>query len=230
MKLRGVFLATVGVLLGIFVLQLAVRVYQEPRSRTFAMWKNRPENMGQAKGLANQIVTGRVTNIERADDLVAEAPGEPNNQVRIPVEVVTIAIERTHKGPPGQSVQVFHTGLSVTTPAKGRPEPPASEAPPKPPEGVERPAQVPTPTEEESRTVLLPEDPSYQIGERYVLLLMDGPALKVHGTSVRTKTVISPEGRYRIGADNKVEPVTKRGFAGQMRGKALEALHAELGR
>lgn len=226
MKLRNIFVVTVAVLLGALLVQLGVRIYEKPESRTLAMWKNRPDNMGQAKGLANQIVSGRVTKVEQAEDLVVTAPGEPNNEIHIPVEVVTIAIDKTHKGPPGQTVQVFHTGLSVGVPVKGRPEPPASERPSRPADGVDRPAQIPEPTEEESRTVLLPEDPAYQVGEQYVLLLMDGPAVKVKGTSVTTKTPISPEGRYRISADNKVEPVTRRGFAGQLRGRPLGELEA----
>lgn len=224
MKLRNVFVITIALLLGVLLIQVAVRIHEKPEGRTLAMWKNSPGNMGVAKGLANQIVTGRVTNIERAEDLVVTAPGEPNNEIRIPVEVVTIAIDKTHKGPRAQTVQVFHTGLSVGVPVKGRPEPPDSERPPRPAEGVDRPAQVPEPTEEESRTVLLPEDPAYQVGEQYVLLLMDGPAVKVRGASVRTKTPISPEGRYRISADNKVEPVTRRGFASQLRGRPLTEL------
>lgn len=242
MKMHSVFTITVGILLGALVLQLAVRIHQKPEAQTFAMWKERPENMAQAKRLANQIVTGRVTKIEQADDLVVKAPGEPNDEIRIPVEVVTIAIEKTHKGgplrarlpgrpqprPAQQTVQVFHTGLSVGIPIEGRAEPPAAERPPRPPGGVPRPAQIRKPTGEEARTVILHDDPAYKVGERYVLLLTDGPTVKLRGASRTTKRVVAPEGRYRITAQNLVEPVTRRGFAGRLRGKAARELEAEL--
>ncbi len=230
MRLRSAFRVSVGLLLGGLLLQLAVRIYSGPGVRTFAMWKNNPANLVEAKRLANQIVTGRVTKIERAEDIVVPAPGEPGNQVRIPVEVVTFSIDRSHKGAPGPTVEVFHTGLSVGVSAYNRPEPPAAERPPEPAGGVPRPAEIPARTEHESRTVLLAEDPQYRVGESYVLLLMDGPTLKVRGASVRTKALVSPAGRHLVGADNKIEPVSSRGFAGQLRGRALQEFESELKR
>ncbi len=245
MKAPKAFVITVAVLLGVLLIQLAVSFSHEQEPHTIAIWKNRPNNMAQAKRLANQIVTGRVTKIERADDLVVKAPGEPNDEVRIPVEVITITIEKSHKGgplrlhlprlpgqprprPAQQTVQVFHTGLSVGVPVKDRREPPVSERPPRPAGGVDKPAQIPKPTEEEARTVMLHDDPAYKVGERYVLLLMDGPAVKVRGTLIATKAPVSPEGRYRITADDQIEPVTQRGFAGQLKGKSVRELEAEL--
>ncbi len=246
MKAPKAFVIAVAVLLGVLLIQLAVSFFPEQEPHTIAIWKNRPNSMAQAKRLANQIVTGRVAKIERADDLVVKAPGEPNDEVRIPVEVITITIEKSHKGGPlrlrllprlpGQprprpaqrTVQIFHTGLSVGIPIEGRAEPPTAERPPRPPGGVPRPAQIRKPTGEEARTIILHDDPAYKVGERYVLLLMDGPAVKVRGTLIATKAPVSPEGRYRITADDQIEPVTQRGFAGQLKGKSVRELEAEL--
>lgn len=230
MRLSKAFRVTVGILLGGLLLQLAVRISSGPGVRTFAVWKNNPANLTEAKKLANQIVTGQVTKIERAEDIVVPAPGEPGNEVRIPVEAVTFSIDASHKGARGQTLEVFHTGVSVGVPAYNRPEPPATERPPEPAGGVPRPAEIPARTEHESRTVLLAEDPEYRVGEKYVLLLMDGPTLKVRGAPVKTKALVSPAGRHRVGADGKIEPVSPRGFVGQLKGRALQEFEAELKR
>ena len=50
----------------------------------------------------------------------------------------------------------------------------------------------------------------------------------VDGDPVRTKIPVNPSGRYLVKANNRIEPVTKRGFAGQRAGKRLQDLEAEL--
>lgn len=227
MKRRKVFLTMVGLLTGTLLLQVALIILEEPQPRYIATWKNTPKNMAEAKSLADQIVLGRVTRVRRADDLVVEARGEPEGQDRIPIEVVTIRLEKYYKGGRPETIEVFHTGLSVGVPPSERRPPPGP--PPARPEGaIERPAVPPVPGKLESRTILLEDDPPYQRGERYLLLLMDGPEVRVDGGSVRTKAAISPEGRYRVTADNRIEPVTKRGFAGTRAGKRLQEIEAEL--
>ena len=227
MKLRKVFLTTVGLLAGALLLQVASIIHEKPQPRYFATWKNTPKNMAEAKSLADQIVLGRVTRVRRADDLVIGAPGEPEGQDRIPIEVVTIKLEKSYKGAKPETIELFHTGLSVGVPPSERRRPPGP--PPERPEGaIERPAAERVPGKLESRTIFLEDDDEYEQGGRYFLLTVDGPEVRVDGVPVRTKALISPEGRYRVKADNRIEPATKRGFAGTRAGKRLQELEAEL--
>lgn len=81
--------------------------------------------------------------------------------------------------------------------------------------------QLPRPTEAQTRTILLEDDPPYKVGERQLLLLTDGPTVTGAGASVKTQRPISPEGRYRIKPDNKIEPVAIKGFAAQLKNKPV---------
>jgi hypothetical protein len=220
MKLDKVLPMIVGVLATALVAQVAERYLDKPGPMYLASWKETPKNMTEATRLARTIVTGVVTEVERANDLVVEAPGEPNNEDRIPIEVVTIKVEKAHKGEKPEIVQVFRTGSTKDPGLKDRPAPPG-RPPPKPPGGVDRPAPLPRPTEAQTRTILLEDDPPYKVGERQLLLLTDGPTVTVAGASVKTQRPISPEGRYRIKPDNKIEPVAIKGFAAQLKNKPV---------
>ena len=206
MKLdKGVkfFSISIVVLGATFAVQLGLHIKQRPQQRSFASWKDRPDTIMQAKELADQIVLAKVSKVQRADDLVVKAPGEPGDEDRIAIEVVTITVEKMYKGQKQGLIRMFHTGLSAGPHVKAR--------------------QVP-PEQQPQSVVLLEDDPPYQVGERYVLLLRDGPNVTVERQSVKTKAVISPEGRYRITERNEIEPVTERGFAGELKGKKLEEL------
>lgn len=234
MRTRRLLIIAVTVLVLVLVIQLTVKLSITPKVSTYAIWAQRPANILEAKGLSNLIVTARVTNIERGDDLVATPPQEPQ-PIRIPVEVVTLEIEEYHKGAPRgnyqayKEIKLFHTGSSYATPVEGRTDPPSSEQPPRPSGGVDRPAtSPPSPSIEETRTIIIHEDPPYKKGERYVLLLTDGPTVTVNGSKIATKSVISPEGRYLITSRKKIEPATMRGFAGLYKGKELKGLEKEL--
>ena len=227
MRMGKKFVLTIAMLAGVLLLQAWSLVHEKPGPRYVASWKNIPKNIDEAKNLASQIVLGRVTRVRRAEDLVVEAPGEPKGEDRIPIEAVTIRLEKSYKGARPQTIEVFHTGLSVGIPVSEL-RPPRGPAPPKPEDGVDRPARLPIPSKEASRTILLEEDPPYERNQRYLLLLTDGPEVIVGGTRVKTKAVISPEGRYRITENDRVEPVTRRGFAGARAGRLLRELEAEV--
>lgn len=226
MRLNRILALSATALATVLVAQMVLWPPKRSDTQRFAMWRNSPNSIAEAKHLSNQIVKGRVAAVRRADDLVTSAPGEPNDQDRIPVEVVTIQVEKTFKGGQAQTIEVFHTGIGEC-PAD-RPEPPGP--PPAQPAGGGTPksARPARPSEEACRTEMLAEDPPYHEGDRVVLLLTDGPDLNVAGTTVKTKSVISPEGRYHVASGDKLTPVTRRKFAGRLRGRALRELETEL--
>jgi hypothetical protein len=55
------------------------------------------------------------------------------------------------------------------------------------------------------------------MGQRYQLLLTDGPTVTVRGASVKTLALVSPEGRFHIRPDNRIEPVSVKAFAQQLK-------------
>lgn len=228
MKAEKLLTRTVLILTGVLVAQFGLRyILNKPGPTHVASWAMGPQSMTEAKELAEEIVFGRVTRVRRGEDLVIEVPGEPANEDRIPVEVVTIQVERRYKGGKGRpaTIELFHTGLSKGTPPSER----GDQPPGPPPEGATRPRQPPEKTATESRTIILADDPPYGQGERYVLLMVAGPTVNVEGRPVRTQRVISPEGRYLIRRDNRVEPASRRAaFAQEQRGRSLEALEALL--
>jgi hypothetical protein len=228
MKLHKVLPMIVAALATVFVVQVAVRYHDKPEPVYFASWKDDPKDIADAKRLARKIVTGVVTKVERGQDLVIKAAGEPNGEDRIPIEVVTLKVEKAHKGGNPEYLQVFRTGGTKDPKLVDRPAPPMDKAPPKPKGAVERPAKLPKPTEAEARTVLLEDDPPYKMGERKLLFLTDGPAVMVAGKSVKTQRLIAPQGRFNVKADNKLEPIVAKGFAAPLRGKALPELEGLL--
>lgn len=129
MKLDKVLPMIVGVLATALVAQVAERYLDKPGPIYLASWKETPKDMTEAKRLARTIVTGVVTKVERANDLVVKAPGEPNNEDRIPIEVVTIKVEKAHKGERPEIVQVFRTGSTKDPGLKDRPAPPGPPPP-----------------------------------------------------------------------------------------------------
>ncbi len=182
-----------------------------------------PQTLAEADKLADQVVVGQVASLRRGADLVTQAPGEPGGVDRIPTEIVTLKIDKTMKGAAAQSVEVFRTGLSVD-PLYDRP------APKTPPDSAERPkdavgdpSKLPRPTREQANRYSVHDDPPYQVGQRYLLMLTKGPEI-----AKGAKRVVSPEGRFFVGADNKLIPASQRAFAMQMRGKALTDVEGEL--
>lgn len=217
MKLNNVLRMAVAVLASALLIQLSTGILQKPRVRHFASWKNSPNSMQEAKQLAKHIVTGVVTRVEAGNPLVVKAPGEPGGVDSIPIEVATIKVEKTQKGAAMQEVRVFRTGSTKHPGLENRPAPPMDKAPPKPPGGIDRPAQLPRLSADQVATILLEDDPPYRMGQRYQLLLTDGPTVTVRGASVKTLTPVSPEGRFHVRPDNRIEPVSVKAFAQQLK-------------
>jgi hypothetical protein len=124
----------------------------------------------------------------------------------------------------------MHTGITdLATPAT---EPdPNTAPPPKPPDGNERPrGPVDRSRDDEARTFVLDDDPPYRNGERYVLFLRKGPRLTAQGATIDTDTIVAPEGRFLVKQNDRLEPASKRGFAGQLRDRPLAELEDRIPR
>jgi hypothetical protein len=202
---------------------LAVTLQTQPRPTYFASWQFNPASLEEASKMADQEVVGQVVRVRRAADLTTQAPGEPGGVDRIPVEVITLRLEKAYKGGQAETVEVFHTGSTSSRGQRQAPTPPA---------GTLRPAGMRgEPSDDETRTTWLEGDPPYQQGERYLLLLAGGPTLDVDGQKVATKRPVSPEGRYRVGGGGELEPMSNRAeFATRLRGRRLQEVESSLGR
>ena len=190
--------------------------FNKPEPVLMAAWAFEPRNLAEAKGLAKEVVEAQVTKVERADDLVIPAPGEPGNVERIAIEVVSMRVKGAMKGKPGQEVRLFRTaGIPVTK--KGMPN--MKGAPPKP-KGASKPPSRPTPFIE--NTINVHDDQDYKVGENYVMFLRDGPQVKVKGQRVSTKALLNPSTRFRIGKDSKVSPTKPEGLGRYYKGRSLQ--------
>lgn len=192
-----------------------------------ADWAESPESLQEAAESAEQIVIGQVTRVRPGEDIVFRAEELPGGEDKIPTEIATLRIEKSLKagrGGPPQTIEVFRTGGTIGTPPSRR----GNRPPEDPPKGVERPARPSPPGD---RTVKLNGDPPYERGERYVLMLRPGPAMRADGRPVRTQRPISPEGRYRVTRGGQIEPVSERAeFARELRGRSLDAFERQIER
>ena len=223
MKTKQLVLA-IWLLLGGIVVQIALSFRPAP-PRMMASWVNNPKSLQEAKDSSDEIVTGRVAKVRRGDDIVTEIAGVPGGRDAIPVEVVTIRIEKQHKGGgKKETIEVFHTGLSKGTHPSDR-----GEKPPEPPPDAKKPDKEVDKSRAEARPILLMGDPDYETGGRYVLFLRPGPKVTVEGAPVETKRVLSPEGRYKVKQDGKLDPASHRAeWAQKQRDKDLREFEAEL--
>ena len=201
-----------------FVVQLGISWVDKPEITVVAAWKDNPKTLARAKGLASRVVEGTVLRVERANDLVVTAPGEPGGVDRIAMEVVTLKVDGTLKGTSVKEIKIARTvGLSVA----GRKHPPANKAPKKPRGGKNRPAKLPTGDAHSMQTVNIHDDPPYKKGEKYLLFSRKGPNLRVKGKTVQTSTVVNPTARFKIDKANKIQP-TKAGFGSKFKNKSLK--------
>jgi hypothetical protein len=225
MKTNKLVLA-IWILLGGIAAQIAWGLIRPVRPVLMASWANNPKSLQEAKDSSDEIVTGRVAKVRRADDIVAQVQGMPGGRDAIPVEVVTIRIEKQHKGGgKKETVEVFHTGLSKGDHPSDRGDKPPGPPPPdakKPPKDVDK-------SRSEARPILLMDDPDYETGEQYVLFLRPGPKVTAEGAPVETKRVLSPEGRYKVKQDGKLEPASKRAeWAQKQKDKDVREFETEL--
>jgi hypothetical protein len=206
MKTKQLVLA-IWLLLGGIVAQIAFSLIRPAPLPMMASWVNNPKSLQEAKDSSDEIVTGRVTRVRRGDDIVTEIPGMPGGRDAIPVEVVTIKVDKQLKGGgKKETIEVFHTGLS-----KGNHPSDRGDKPPEPPPpDAKKPAREVDKSRSEARPILLMDDPDYQAGEQYVLFLRPGPKVTAEGAAVETKRVLSPEGRYKVKQDGKLEPASRR--------------------
>jgi hypothetical protein len=225
MKIDKLLQKGLWLLAGALLAQVALGMLWPVEPRYVASWANNPRSLAEAKDSSDEIVTGRVMRVRRTDDLVLAVPGEPGNVDSIPVEVVTVKVETRHKGGKGkpQTIELFHTGLSKKTPPSER----GGQPPGPPPAGARKPARQLDESPLASRTIILSDDPPYESGERYVLFLRPGPMVTAGGARVATQRVLSPEWRYRVKGDGRIDPISKRAaFAQQQRGRRLREFEA----
>lgn len=196
--------------------------FNKPEPVLMAAWAFEPRTLAEAKGLSKEVVEAMVTKVERADDLVIPAPGEPGNVERIAIEVVSMKVKGAMKGQPSNEIQVFRTaGMPVTR----HDMPNMKEAPPKP-RGASNPPLRPTPFVAD--TVNLHDDQEYKVGENYVMFLRDGPQVRVKGRKVATKSLLNPSTRFKIERDNRIMPVIPDGLGQPFKGKPLQNFKTDI--
>jgi hypothetical protein len=153
--------------------QAAFYVSEMPTTNLHASWQYKPRSMAEASAKAESIVEAEVVAVERGADIVTRAPGEPGDEDRIPTQLITMRVLKTHKGlqKPGETIQLFQTG-GLQTPETLPGEPPKDQV------------------RIQAKKVILEGDPLYQVGEQHLLMLDQGPRGLL-------KT-IAPQGRFKI--------------------------------
>ena len=203
--------------------QIGMRYMAKPDVQLMAVWKDVPKSPEEAADLADEVIVGQVVRVRKADDLVTKTGEEED---RIPVELVTIRVEKAYKGRPDR-IELFHVG-GEPSPASLK-EPPMSEAPPKPERGAIEKSRRPA-TRGPVRKVLLKDDPEYKQGERYLLFVRKGPKVTEGGRATGTMAIVSPTTRFRLSAGNKLETVTDIGFAPRVKGRDLKEIEPRIRR
>jgi hypothetical protein len=174
---------------------------ETPVVTTEASWNFHPKDLAEAQAKAKTIVQGQVLSVTSGADIVTKAPGEPNNEDRIPTQHIQLKVSKVSKGSAkvGQVVDVFQTG-GLTVPTTQ-------------PDGKQG-ARI------QSHIVLLSGDPLYKVGEQYLLMLEDGPQ-GMHRT-------ISPEGRFRVESNGTVTPVVDNEVTTSVKGKSIGELERQV--
>src|SRR5262249_52052331 len=132
------------------------RYLDVPEVETHASWAFAPKDLNEARDHSQAIVEGEVVSVAAGADIVTPAQGEPNDEDCIPTQPIQIKVGNVHKGnvKAGQVVDLFQTGgLTVPTGT---------------PDGKQG-ARLQT------HLVALSGDPLYKVGEKYLLMLEDGP-------------------------------------------------------
>jgi len=135
-------------------------------------WRYHPQTFQEGRDRAELIVLANVTAVNRGPDFVGVHPEEPGGETRSPTQRITLKVVKVYRGNavPGQTLTLTQDG-GTTDRGPG------------------------------SQVARFAEDnPRYQQGERYVLLLQPSATAGLH-------RIIAPEGRYRIGSGDIVIPV-----------------------
>ncbi len=216
-KVNRFLFGTIAILFAAFAGQVSYEyMFNKPDPVLLASWAFEPRSLAEAKGLAKDVVEAQVTKVERADDLVIPAPGEPGGVERIAIEVVNMKVKGSMKGKSGKEIQVFRT---AGIPVSKRKMPSMKDAPPKP-KGASKPPSRMTPFL--GNTINLHDDREYKVGENYVMFLRDGPKVKMKGKRVATKSLVNPSTRFKVEKDNKVTPLIPDGLGRPFKGKSLQ--------
>jgi len=212
-------LALTSVALGaLLVIQVALVMSRPPERRLHASWLNLANTLEEGAAQSDHVILGEVLEVRKGQDIVVPAPGEPNDEHRVPTQIVKLRVEKAYKGAPGEVVELFQTGQS--TDAEVEPSPSDDT------HGKSR-AKAPQPTSGDARQNFLEDDPPYQVGEKYVLFLKDQQGAE--GRPTGRKRALAPEGRYQVTKNDKLKPVTpKRGFAPKWIGRPLGDFEAEV--
>lgn len=97
---------------------LATQVFRShgPEKVFAASWAEHPATLDETVTSAEHVVLGRVTSVRRGQDIVVAAPGFPDGEDRIPIEIIAIRVEKSHKGPerggPPETIEIMRTGAS----------------------------------------------------------------------------------------------------------------------
>lgn len=182
--------------------QFVVYRLQPPARIVHPVWNFQPKNFAEAKNKAQQIVLAEVVNVERGEDLVTKAEGEPNGEDRLPTQKVTLKVAKGYKGAGRDGmITLFQTGGEV-------------QLPPPPAEGEKAPIV-------EASQVIFAGDPLYQAGEQYLLLLEPGPR--------NMQRIVSPEGRYKVERDGTLAAMVESDAANEVKGKPLAEVERQHG-
>jgi hypothetical protein len=167
-----------------------------PTTTLHASWAFKPKSVQEARAKASNVVQAEVIRVERGDDIVTAAAGEPGGEDRIPTQRVTLKVLKSTKGgqTAGDTIQVFQTG-GLQLPAV--------------------PAGGPAKDQEriQAKQVILADDPLYRVGEQHLLMLEQGPKGML-------KTV-SPEGRFKVERNGTLTPAVDNEVTGAVRGKGV---------
>lgn len=96
---------------GVAGFQRAVHVQiSPPPSRS--TWVHYYASVGAVKEAATDIVLARVARVEAGPDIVQQVPGEPDGEVRIPTQRITLDVKERFKGEGSNQLVLFKTGSS----------------------------------------------------------------------------------------------------------------------
>lgn len=231
MKIRKYLIGANALLVLLLVFQVSGLIGGRETSIAIASWEDRPDSVDETTELSEHVVRVRVKKIREAEPITVRVDGEPGGVDQIPVEVVTLEVtDDDAKGnkKKGDIIEIFHTGHSSETPPGRRTDQPKGPPPPKPEEGaVEKKDAEKPPASEAHMGVLFSAvmgDPEYRVGEDYLLFLRKGPDMKVGGRSQATLRAVSPEGRWKVDSRGRLQPMSDKGWAKQLRGKPAKEL------
>lgn len=173
--------------------QVAAYRFQRPTMMIHASWAFHPKTFAEARDKAPLIVLAQVVSVKRGPDMVTPAKGEPNDEDRIPTQLIQLQVVKGYRGAEqGQILTLSQTGGMVQPPA--------------PKEGEKEPqSDVPQ--------MFLEGDPRYGRGQTYLFLLNMNRQQQV--------MTISPEGRYKLNPDNTLVAMLKNPVTAEINGKSL---------